>query len=238
MSEATRWLRLPPVFDLERLRSDLGAATAWHWQAHYNDRAHRGNWNSIALRSASGQPDDIQAWEGAQFADTILLERCAYFREVVDAFACEKKAVRLMALAPGAEITPHRDPGGSFEDGLARLHIPIVTDPAVVFTLDGEEVHFGAGATWYMNTNCLHAVRNGSARERVHLVLDCVPNGWLRALFEGSGWRAAPAPKYGDPNITDANVGEVIARLRATGLPAAQALAARLQQSQSESDNQ
>jgi quercetin dioxygenase-like cupin family protein len=229
MSEATRWLRLPPVFDTGGLRADLDTASNLHWQAHYNDRAHRGSWTSIALRSASGDAGDIQAWEGADFIDTPLLSACPHFREAVDSFACDKKAVRLMALAPGAEIRPHRDRGGSLEDGLARLHIPIVTDPAVVFTLDGEEVHFSAGGTWYMNANCLHAVRNGSARERVHLVLDCVSNDWLRALFERSGWRAAAAPKYGDPNITDANVGAVIAQLRASGLRGADALIAQLE---------
>jgi quercetin dioxygenase-like cupin family protein len=234
MSETTRWLRLPPAFDVERLHADLGAASRLHWQSHYNDRAHRGSWTSIALRSASGEAGDIQAWEGADFSDTSLLAGCPYFRKAIESFACEKKAVRLMALAPGAEITPHRDRGGSLEDGLARLHIPILTDPAVVFTLDGEEVHFSAGATWYMNANCLHAVRNGSARERVHLVLDCVPNPWLLALFEGSGWRPAPAPPYGDPNISDANVGAVIAELRASGLPAAEALAAQLETASSD----
>jgi quercetin dioxygenase-like cupin family protein len=229
MSEATRWLRLPPVFDLARLQADLDTALARHWQAHYNDRAYRGGWTSIALRSASGGAEDIQAREDADFRDTGLLGCCPYFQEVLDSFECEKKAVRLMALASGAEIKPHRDRGGSLEDGLARLHIPIVTDPAVVFTLDGEDVHFGVGATWYMNANCLHAVRNGSPRERVHLVLDCVPNDWLLALFEGSGWRAGAPPKYGDPSITDANVAAVIAQLRATSLPAAEALAEHLQ---------
>jgi quercetin dioxygenase-like cupin family protein len=234
MSEATRWLRLPPVFDTGGLRADLDTASNLHWQAHYNDRAHRGSWTSIALRSASGEAGDIQAREEAAFADTALLAHCPAFREAVDSFACEKKAVRLMALAPGAEIMPHRDRGGSLEDGLARLHIPIVTDPAVVFTLDGDEVHFSAGATWYMNANCLHAVRNGSARERVHLVLDCVPNAWLLALFEGSGWRPAPPPKYGDPNIDDANVGAVIAALRASGNPAAAPLIAQLETASSD----
>jgi quercetin dioxygenase-like cupin family protein len=231
MSETTRWLRLPPVFDTARLCADLDTALAWHWRAHYNDRAHRGNWTSIALRSASGRADDIDAHEGADFADTPLLARCPYFREVLASFACDTKAVRLMALDAGAEIKPHRDRGGSLEDGLARLHIPIVTDPQVLFTLDGEDVHFCAGATWYMNANCVHAVCNPSPRTRVHLVLDCVPNPWLLALFERSGWQPAPAPKYGDPSINDANVALVIAQLRANGAGSgsAAALADRLE---------
>ena len=95
MSEASRWLRLPPVFDLGRLRADLDTALARHWQAHYNDRAHRGSWTSIALRSASGADGDIQAREDTDFSDTGLFACCPCFREVLDSFECGKKAVRL-----------------------------------------------------------------------------------------------------------------------------------------------
>lgn len=224
----TRWLRLAPVFDAGRLRADLDTALALHWRAHYNDQAHAGSWTSIALRSGSGRADDIDAGDNPVFADTPLLARCPYLRQVIDSFACDKQAVRLMALDAGARILPHRDPGGAFEDGLARLHVPIATHPAVLFTLDGEDVHFDAGATWYMNANCLHAVRNDSPFARVHLVLDCVPNPWLRTLFEDAGWRSPPAPAYGDPAITDANVDAVICQLHALGTPAAVALAERL----------
>lgn len=226
--DVTRWLRLAPAFDVERLRADLDTALALHWQAHYNDQAHQGSWTSIALRSNSGRPDDIHAGDGPGFIDTPLLLRCPYLRQVIDSFACDKQSVRLMALDAGARIKPHRDPGGAFEDGLARLHVPIATDPAVLFTLDGQDVHFGAGATWYMNASCLHAVRNDSGHVRVHLVLDCVPNPWLRTLFEDAGWRAPPAPKYGDPAINDANVDDVISQLHALGTPAAEAMATRL----------
>lgn len=238
MNETTRWLRLAPVFDVDSLRADLDVALAWHWRTHYNADAHSGSWTSIALRSASGDAADIGAWEGVEFADTPLMAHCPALRGAVDSFACDKKSVRLMALAPGATIKPHRDHLGAFEDGLARLHVPIVTAPEVLFTLDGDDVHFEAGATWYMNANCLHAVRNGSALTRVHLVLDCVPNHWLRGLFERSGWAPRPAPKYGDPAILDANVDQVIAQLLASGAPAATALAERLESIRRNSDIQ
>lgn len=228
MSEATRYLRLPLSFDPARLAADLHTALSAHWPAHPNSQAYRGNWSSIALRSASGRSDDIIAYEGYAFCDTPLLDACGYFREVVNSFACETKAVRLMGLEAGAHILAHRDHGGSFEDGLARLHIPVQTDPSVMFTLDGEDVHFAAGHTWYMNANCMHAVRNPSLVHRVHLVLDCVPNDWLRGLFEQAGWVPNQPSKYGDPNITDANVHDVIAALRASGTPAGAELADRL----------
>lgn len=230
-AEPVRYLSLPQAFDLELLRADLDLALAAHWHSHYNNQVHVGQWKGIALRSASGRSDDLHAHGHTSFGDTEALRSCSYFRATIDSFDCDKQSVRLLSLAPGATIGAHRDPGGSIEDGLARLHIPIVTDPAVLFTLDGEDVHFSAGATWYMNANCMHAVRNGAATARVHLVLDCVPNPWLRALFERSGWAPKPPPKYGDPNISDANVGRIIAELRASGRPADNALADTLEQS-------
>lgn len=227
MSEATRCLRLPLDFDPARLQHDLQRVEAHRWAAHYNDQAHTGRWSCLSLRSASGRADDISA-SAAAFADTAILELCPYFRHVLSRFACELQAVRLMALQAGGRILPHTDPGGGFEDGLARLHIPIVTDPRVLFELDGVAVHFGAGATWYMNANCRHAVHNGSPRERIHLVLDCVPNAWLRGVFEAAGWVGNPPPKYGDPSIDDGNVAQVVASLRAMGNAAADRLAEQL----------
>jgi quercetin dioxygenase-like cupin family protein len=223
MTQATRYLRLPFDFDPVRLEQDLCRVQAQRWSNHYNDQAHVARWTCLALRSGSGRAEDIAACAPA-YSDTPVLDRCPYFREVLSHFACELQAVRLMALEAGGRILPHTDPGGGFEDGLARLHVPIVTDARVLFELDGERVHFSAGATWYMNANCRHAVYNGSARDRVHLVIDCVPNDWLRQVFVAAGWRANPAPKYGDPNINDANVAHIIAALRAMGHPEAERL--------------
>ena len=62
-----------------------------------------------------------------------------------------------------------------------------------------------------MNANCTHAVDNSSAIERIHLVIDCIPNDWLKQVFIDAGWQQNPPPKYGDPNITDDNVADIIA---------------------------
>lgn len=228
--ETTRWLKLPLTFDHDALGADLELALRHPWQRHYNDRTHRGNWDGIALRSASGRSDDIHAGEHQRFVDTALLAQCPALRSALDRFACEKQSVRLLALAPGAAILPHRDAGGALEDGLVRLHIPIVTDPAVLFCIDGQFVHFGAGACWYLNTNCEHAVRNDSQRARVHLILDCLVNDWLRALFAQAHWQPRLTSRYADPSINDANVDAVIDALQSSANPAALALAERLKQ--------
>lgn len=196
ISDSVRYLKLPLSFDAARLQAELDALLAPQWVDHFNTRDYDGGWRCLALRSPDGQPRHIGALSEANFLDTPALAQCPYFRAVLDAFECDKAAVRLMALEAGAVIKPHRDVATAFEDGLARLHVPLQTDPAVTFRIDGEEVHFSRGDTWYLNAGRTHAVRNGSARSRIHLVLDCRVNAWLRRLFAQAGM-AAPAPHRG-----------------------------------------
>lgn len=226
--QATAYLRLPFEFELSRLQQDYRRLSQLQWQAHYNQQAHQGDWTCLPLRAAGGRDYDIYADNGESYQDTQWLKLCPYFCEVLQQFACEKIAVRLMSLAAGARILPHRDPGGGFEDGVARLHIPIITDPRIHFILDGEAVHFSAAQCWYMNANCLHAVENPSDVERIHLVIDCIPNAWLRTVFTNAGWRENPASYFGDSNISEQNLTEVIAALRAQGNNAANILAQEL----------
>ncbi|MCK9394148.1 MAG: aspartyl/asparaginyl beta-hydroxylase domain-containing protein [Methylobacter sp.] len=228
MKQATRHLRLPFEFDLAALQADLQSLLPDQWVPHYNAQAGDGYWHCQALRSSQGRGDDILAFSNNQFLDTPLLARCPYFQQVLQRFKCETCSVRLMALAPGGVISEHTDAGTNFEDGVARLHIPIITDPDVLFWLDDEPVHFAVGGTWYMNANCRHRVENRSAVHRIHLVLDCIPNQWLADIFNAAGFIANPEPKYGDPSITDANVLEIIAELRHRGTAAALHLAGRL----------
>lgn len=227
-AQATRYLRLPFDFDVEALQQDLQRIQNPVWLDHYNDSAHQKRWACLPLRSLGGSMQAIVAQNEGNFMDTPLLAECPYFQQVLAGFACKTTAVRLMTLAAGGRILPHSDPGGGFEDGVARLHIPIITDPRVLFHIDGETIHFSAGHTWYMNANCTHAVDNNSDIERIHLVIDCIPNDWLRQVFVDAGWVPNPPPKYGDPGITDDNVAAVIAQLSSSDNTQAQQLATRL----------
>jgi quercetin dioxygenase-like cupin family protein len=194
---SVRYLKLPLSFDAARLQAELDALLAPQWVEHFNTRDYQGGWRCLALRSADGQPRHIGALSDVNFLDTPALAQCPYFRAVLDAFECDKAAVRLMALDAGAVIKPHRDAATAFEDGLARLHVPLQTDPAVTFRIDGEDIHFSRGDTWYLNAGRTHAVHNRSARSRVHLVLDCHVNAWLSRLFAQAGLAPPAPPRFG-----------------------------------------
>lgn len=222
------WLRLPLRFDVVRMQRDSDQFAVGEWIHHFNTGAYDQGWSCVPLRSADGQAGHIMPIDGAAYAGTPQLARCPCLREVLASFACEIRAARLMALAPGAVIRAHRDGGTSLADGLIRIHIPIHTSPQVLFSIDGETVHFTAGHAWYMDASCLHAVRNDGTAPRIHLVLDCVTNAWLETLFASAGFVPKAAHKYGDPSINDGNVRAVIAQLRLSPSPASLALASQL----------
>nr|WP_315483589.1 aspartyl/asparaginyl beta-hydroxylase domain-containing protein [uncultured Undibacterium sp.] len=223
------YLKLPFSFDVAKLQLDLALAVRSPWIKHFNIQAYEKDWSCIPLRSVGGRIDHILPIDSEEFQDTEILEQCAYFREVIAQFQCEKTSIRLMSLAAGGMIKEHRDAGSSLEDGITRLHIPIQTTPEVIFTIDHIPVHFSAGDTWYLNASCLHGVRNDSQHARVHLMLDCVSNSWLEQVFSQAGWIPRPQARYPDPSIHDGNVAEVIARLRQAGFPAGLVLADELE---------
>lgn len=64
----------------------------------------------------------------SEFADTPFLERAPHLREALGQSACERQSVRLMWLTPGSVIKEHRDLDLSLEDGMVRLHIPVITN--------------------------------------------------------------------------------------------------------------
>jgi hypothetical protein len=222
------WLQLPLRFDVARMQRDSDQFAAEEWISHFNTGAYDHGWSCVPLRSAGGQAGHIMPIDGVAYADTPQLAHCPCLREVLASFACEINAARLLALAPGALIRAHRDAGTSLADGLIRIHIPIHTSPQVLFSIDGESVHFTAGHAWYMDASCLHAVHNEGATPRIHLVLDCITNAWLEALFAAAGFVPKAVHKYGDPGIHDGNVRAIIAQLRLSPSPASLTLAGEL----------
>jgi mannose-6-phosphate isomerase-like protein (cupin superfamily) len=64
-----------------------------------------------------------------------------------------------------------------------RLHIPVITNREVEFVLNQVHVVMNEGDCWYLNVNQPHRVANRGATDRIHLVIDCVVNDWLRELL-------------------------------------------------------
>jgi hypothetical protein len=178
---------LPFSFSPKRLKADLERIGPDEWQPHFNKRDYEGEWSGVALRSLAGaQRLFPTALNPADYADTEVLERCPYFRAVLATFRCPISSVRLLKLKAGSSILEHTDAQLGYEDGEARLHVPIVTDPNVEFFVDGRRLPMEVGQCWYVNVSLPHRVDNHGDTERVHLVIDCVVDDWLGAIFRAA----------------------------------------------------
>jgi hypothetical protein len=178
-------LKFPFAFNAEAMKKDLRKFSSADWIPHFNAAYYEGDWSGIALRAPRDAALQLYPDPTAEhFENTDMLARSDYFPQVIDAFKCELESVRLLRLGAGAKILEHRDYKLGFEDGFARIHIPVVTNPKVEFYLGGELLRMREGEAWYLNFNLPHSVDNRGAAERVHLVLDCVLNDWLREFFQ------------------------------------------------------
>ncbi|MEO6673935.1 MAG: aspartyl/asparaginyl beta-hydroxylase domain-containing protein [Ginsengibacter sp.] len=188
-----KYLQLRQLFDVGKMQADLTLLETRLWKEHYNTRHYQGSWSVLPLRSINGSMENVisihssSATEMRYYRDTELLERCSYLQSVLHFFECEKTSVRLMNLQAGGMIREHSDHELSFEEKEVRFHIPVVTNPEVEFFLDDEMVMMKEGECWYLNLSLRHRVKNGGTTDRVHLVIDCRVNDWIRNLFSDEG---------------------------------------------------
>jgi quercetin dioxygenase-like cupin family protein len=183
-------LRLPLAFDPALLARDLRRLASVAWIDHFVSQNYDGNWSVIPLRGKAGATHPVMMIysdpTAVAFEDAPLLRECPYFRTVLESFECPLRAVRLMRLTPGSRIKEHTDLDLSIEEGTARIHIPVVTNPGVEFYLNGARVLMKAGSAWYLRLSDPHSVHNKGDCDRVHMVLDAVANDWMRAMFESA----------------------------------------------------
>ena len=178
-------LKLPFTFDAERLKADAVQFAAHEWTPHFNIHNYEGEWSVVPLRAVKGAVNAIYPDPNAPqgYVETEQMSRCEYVPELLKAFDCELQTARFLKLAAGSAIRRHRDYELGYEDGFIRVHIPATTNDDVDFVLGDEHLTMRVGEAWYVNVNYHHSVVNAGTTDRIHLVIDCVVNDWLRKFF-------------------------------------------------------
>jgi hypothetical protein len=82
----------------------------------------------------------------------------------------------LVQLLPGGIIGEHRDMNFSLTHA-HRVHVPIITNDQVWFTVGSETLNIPEGEIYEINNRRPHSVRNEGDESRVHLILDYVIKG-------------------------------------------------------------
>lgn len=82
----------------------------------------------------------------------------------------------LVRLKAGGSIEPHQDMNFSLAHS-HRVHLPVVTNDRVFFTVGKETMAMPAGELYEINNRRRHGVTNDSGEDRVHVILDFVLPG-------------------------------------------------------------
>jgi hypothetical protein len=185
-------VKLPLSFNAAELQADLDQIEPAEWLTHFNTDYFEGTWTGVALRAVEGKTQTLHSDPAAQkYADTAVMPRCPHMAAAVGMLQCPLKSVRLLKLTAGSSIREHRDHDLGWEAAEIRLHVPIITNPAVEFFLNGQRVVMQEGECWYLDLSRPHRVENRSPIDRVHLVIDCLLNDWLREMIEAAPELAA-----------------------------------------------
>jgi hypothetical protein len=159
------FIRLPFRFDPDRLASEAADIDHAAWMPHPSGMP--GN-SAVALVSRGGGDND--EFQG-RMQPTTHLRRSPYMAQVMGSFGEILARSRLMRLSSKCEVQMHVDFNYHWYTRV-RIHIPIVTDPRVIFCCADQRVHMRPGECWIFDSWRRHRVINASDTDRVHLVVD------------------------------------------------------------------
>lgn len=169
-------VKLPRQYDAAALAAEVRALPTSAWLPHPGKMP--GN-DAVPLITPGGAVTDAFA---GPMAATAALRACPYIMQIMADLGAVWGRSRLMGLAPQAVVAEHVDVGYYWRTHV-RIHIPIITNPGVLFRCDGDTVHMAAGECWVFDSFCTHDVRNTGDAKRVHLVLDTVGGEKLWAMI-------------------------------------------------------
>jgi hypothetical protein len=182
------FIPLPYRFDVARLAHELDLLSSARWRLHPD----RTNGNSaLPLISGGGGDNDDAAGD---MRPTPYLASSPYVKQVMAFFDEVFGRSRFMRLAPGSEVSLHVDVHHHWFNHV-RIHIPVVTNPDVIFYCGDEQMHMPAGECWIFDTWRPHRVVNGGRQSRTHLVIDTAGSSRFWDVVE----RADQAMRAGAP---------------------------------------
>jgi tetratricopeptide (TPR) repeat protein len=185
LGRASNYLKLHENFDVEAIKDVLAKVPDAKWRESGREKRFEIHRDTEALL--------LIKFEDFRFTTPKFSELYAQFREVTqplvdhiakyyqdNGFVGRMVFAKLLA---GGKIIEHSDLGYSLLN-CHRIHIPIVTNENNLFFVGGEQKNMQVGEFWEINNAGPHSVDNHSDENRIHLIIDWVPNPAGKSVVE------------------------------------------------------
>ena len=173
----TRGVRHLGAVDIAALRNAVLAIPEAIWDAENAAKPNRfdalDSTRHIIFRFVSKLRDWRQSFDGPMWAEwRPLIE--PVLTAATAAYGYSRGGyprVMLARMGPGAMIHPHQDtnPAAKWPH---KIHVPLLTNDRVVFTIDGIAFHLAEGEAVEVDNMATHAVTNGGKTDRIHLIFE------------------------------------------------------------------
>ncbi len=152
---------------------------------HFRAEHFEGDWSGSALYSSDGKSETMKRASDCIYHPTDLLEKLPRTGKMLNEL--EKfgnlQRVRILKVSPGTHVKYHIDLGETARSGVARLHIPLVTNSKCKLVINGNEYQWRKGELWYGDFSQPHELWNFSKTDRFHLVIDLLLNEEGKEIF-------------------------------------------------------
>ena len=177
--QRTSFLKIGNAPDLTPLRAKVEALTEADWaqsDRHTQFNIHKETQSIQLLADDMSHTPPIKTAFYDRFAEAID----PVFQALVLRFGSDGLFIRVLLarLKAESEIKPHVDKGYSLIN-CNRIHIPIITNDKVTFSVGGVSRSLKEGEIWEINNADVHSVTNTSQDARVHLIIDWTPRDTL-----------------------------------------------------------
>jgi len=142
-------------------------------------KAHKDT-NTVFITNTS---DGTTLWNGIDPLITTIVSHHLYdiafptIEELEYKFNSKVARSMLIKLPADKKISPHPD-SGHYLMSVHRCHIPIQTNPKVMFTVGQTTINMQVGKGYEINNSKWHYVSNNGTTDRVHLMIDLLPNNY------------------------------------------------------------
>ena len=177
LGRASNYLLLHDSFDVDAIKERITQFPAAKWLESARERrfdVHRDTQALLCIHFEDyryRKPDVRELYHELQDELKPMLDYIADFYQD-NGFVVRLIFAKLLA---GGKIPKHADGGFSLLN-CHRVHIPIMTNDRNIFFVNGEEKSMQVGELWEINNELVHMVENRSDEDRIHLIVDWMPN--------------------------------------------------------------